>query len=85
MEIGKTESVGRDVPAGPEPEEIGQWSVGITGSSGQDGVDGWVGVIDTGAVLGGEFREVVLYLSLISNSQFPFHLHPIFRCFPTLA
>ncbi len=70
MEIRETEGVGSDVPAGSEPEEIGQGGVGITGSSGQNGVDGGVGMVDAGAILGGEFREVVLF-SLVSL-LFPF-------------
>jgi len=60
VEVGEAEGVGCDVPAGREPEEIGEGRAGVPGSGGQDGVDGGVGVLDGCGVLGGEFREVVL-------------------------
>jgi len=56
VEVGEAEGVGCDVPAGREPEEIGEGRAGVPGSGGQDGVDGGVGVLDGCGVLGGEFR-----------------------------
>jgi hypothetical protein len=55
MKIWKTEGVGCYVPARSEPEEIGEGSVGVSRTSGENSVDAGVGVVYAGAVLGGEF------------------------------
>ena len=60
VEVGEAEGVGCDVPSWAEPEEIGERSVGIAGFGCEDGVDGRIGMINTGCVLGGELGEVVL-------------------------
>ncbi|EHL02786.1 hypothetical protein M7I_1123 [Glarea lozoyensis 74030] len=65
----ETEGVGSDVPAGPEPEEIREGDGGVGGWRGEDGVDGGIGVIDRGAVLGGEFCEVVLVYQISEGEK----------------
>jgi hypothetical protein len=60
VEIREAKGIRGNVPTGPEPEEIRERDRGVGGWRGEDGVDGGVGVVNGGAVLRGEFREVVL-------------------------
>lgn len=60
MEVRQAEGIRGDVPAGAEPEEVSERSDGVARRSRQDAVHGWVGVVDGGCVLVGEFGQVVL-------------------------
>jgi hypothetical protein len=51
---------GRKGVPGSKPQEVGEGCVRVPRLGGQHGVDRGVSVVDRGAVLGGEFREVVL-------------------------
>lgn len=62
MEIWQAEGVGCDVPPGPEPEEIRQWSIGVSRFGCQHTVDRGVSVVDGCCVLRGELGQVVLQL-----------------------
>lgn len=67
MEVGQTEGIRGDVPAGAEPEEVGERGDGVARGSCKDAVYGWVGVVDRGCVLGGEFGQVVLDIVSIED------------------
>ena len=67
VEVGKAEGVGCHIPSWAEPEKIGERSIGVAGLGGQDGVDGGIGVVDAGCVLGGELGKVILEIMLGMN------------------
>lgn len=65
VEVRQAEGVGRYIPSWTEPKEVGQGSVGVARLGGKDSVDGGIGVVDAGCVLGCELGEVVLQIVLV--------------------